>query len=150
MIHAQNTKTVSLLGPTSTVIATDATATASVDTLGFDYAVIDIFLQSSAGGTVNPVVLKLQEADGTTYADITECVGDGSGGFTIPANPTAAATGPSVKWELNLQKRKRYLKISTTPGLAGGQFVTAVATLSRAEEAPTTAAAKGATTLVTS
>lgn len=147
MIHAQNTKTVCLLSPTSTLIATNATATASVDTLGYDYAVIDVYLMSSTGGTANVATLDLAEADGTTYANITECVGDTA--YTIPDNPTAAPTTASVKFELNLKKRKRYLRISATPGLAGGQMITAIATLSRAEAAPTTAALKGATTLVT-
>lgn len=147
MIHAQNTKTVLLLAPTSTVIATDATATSSFATDGFDYCTIDVFLQSSTGGTANPAVLTVSEADGTTYADITECVGDTA--FTIPANPTAAPSVASVKFELDLKKRKRNLKLSFTPGLAGGQFAVAVATLSRAEQAPTTDAGKGATEVVT-
>jgi hypothetical protein len=147
MIHAQNEKTILLLAPSSTVIATNATATSSFATDGFDYCVIDVFLQSSAGGTANVATLNIAESDGTTYADITECVGDTA--YTIPANPTAAPTVASVKFELDLRKRKRNLRIAVTPELAGGQHVVAVARLSRAEQAPTTAAGKGATTLVT-
>jgi hypothetical protein len=147
MIHSQNTKTVCLLAPSSALIATNATATASFAQDGYDYAVIDVFLMSSTGGTANVATLTLAESDGTSYSDITEFVGDTA--FTIPDNPTAAPTVASVKFEVDLKARKRNLRIAVTPALSGGQAVVAVATLGRAEQAPTTAAQKGASLVVT-
>lgn len=142
MIHGQNDKGVVVLKPQS--LATTATATGNIDTIGHDVCDIDITLDSAASTTNNPAVLKLSSSDDTVvtnFADITEFVGDGAGGFTIP---NADAANPQlVRMSVNLLKnRKRFLKLALTPAGAT-QLVGASARLSRAENSPRTAALAG-------
>ena len=112
-----------------------ATATGNIDTLGFDYAVVDLLLATSNDTTNNPTVCKLAECDTTvvsSFADITAFVGDGSGGWTIPAAVTSGDW--VVKFNVDLRGRKRYLKLSVSPLTT--QVMTAMANLFRAEESP--------------
>lgn len=147
MIHSQTEKHVVVLTPAAAV-ATDATATGRVDCADFAYAAIDVIIDSSTAGTDNPGVLKITEGTTTTAADaITELTGDGVGGFTIPDNTQATPAG-IVRFNLDLRKRKRYLKLSFTPTKVGGQLVAAVAHLSRANQMPNTATEAGVTALV--
>ena len=118
-----------------------ATATAVLDTLGYDFAAIDVIATTSDNATNNPSVLKLAEADdtnATSFADITAFVGDGSGGFTIPASNTATASNSLYTFNVDLRHRKRYLKLTISP-LASQSF-TALAQLHRGEVSPTSAA----------
>lgn len=150
MIYPQTEKHVVLLS-TAAVVATDATATGRVDCLGFNYLAVDVLVNSTTGGTSPPTVLKFTEGD-TTTADtaIAELTGgtatSASVGFVIPATTTAAPAG-IVRFNIDLKKRKRYLKISTTPLIAGGQLIVATAHLSRGIM-PDTAAEAGVTALV--
>ena len=131
MIHAQTEKHVVLLS-TAAAIATDATATGRVDCLGFNYLAVDVLVNSTTGGTSPPTVLKFTEGD-TTTADtaITELTGGtATGNFTIPSTTTASPAG-IVRFNIDLKKRKRYLKISVTPLIAGGQLIVATGHLSR-------------------
>lgn len=147
MIHAQNDKAVVLLGP-GAAIATTATATARIDTLGFEYLSVDVVLDTTSAATDNPSVLKFTEGDDTNASTaITELTGDGASGFTIPDNSTSAAT--IARFRIDLRKRKRYLKLSVTPIAAGGQKIEALARLGRANEAPDTASEAGASAVVT-
>ena len=135
MIHAQNNKPLAVLAPAS--VATNATATANIDTLGYDYATIDVLLDSSASTTNNPAVLQIAESDDTVvtnFATFTGSVGDTD--FTIPA---VSATLPTVvRLNVDCRARKRYLRLSlTTAGAA--MIVGATASLSRADEAVTSA-----------
>lgn len=142
MIHSQNEKEVVLLSPAA-VIGTDATATGRVDCRGFEYATISVLVNSTTGGTSPPTVLKITEGDTTTADDAITALTGGSG-FTIPNTTTAAPAG-IVKFSIDLKKRKRYLKLSVTPAIAGGQLIVATARLSRANVAPDTDAEQGVT-----
>jgi len=112
-----------------------ATATGQIDTLGFDYVSIDVITATSNAVSNNPSVLKLSESDttdATNYSDITEFVGDGTGGFTIPNSVTSGNWG--VKFNVDLRAKKRYLKVSVSPVTT--QVITAIANLSKAKSAP--------------
>lgn len=144
MIFGQTDKVVVVIKPQS--IATDATATGSFDTLGYSYAQLDVVLDSSAAVSNNPAVLAVSEGDTTTaYTDVTALVGDGSGGFTVPNVHTANAT--VVRLNIDLKKRKRYLKLSQTSGGAAN-ISTTIARLSRAAVQPDTTTEAGVTALV--
>jgi len=118
-----------------------ATATGNVDTLGYDFLTLDVIMSTSDDTTNNPTVFKLAESDDTVvtnFADITAFVGDGTGGWTIPAAVTSGDWG--VKFNVDLKGRKRYLKLSVSPLTT--QVITAIGNLYRGDEAPvnTTAA----------
>lgn len=138
MIHAQNVKLVSAL-PTAAVGST-ATSTITVDRLGYDHVSVSCIRASNAATTFASV-LKVEESDNNSdYSDVTALVGGGVGGFTIPAvSDTASAA--VVKLDIDARARKRYLKVSMTPGATA--TLAFVASLSRAEESPVTASDAG-------
>lgn len=151
MIHAQNTKTVLVIQPQS--VASTATATGNIDTLGFRYCAVDFCLDSNAATTA-PIALKLTESDdtvATNFAAIATFTGgtatSTSAGFVIPAAVTAADQKASVRMHVDLRGRKRYLKASLTPGTTN--TCTIIAHLWRAEEAPNSAAEYGANAFIT-
>ena len=143
MIHAQNEKVVASL-PTA---ATGATATASltIDTLGYDVASISV-IRASNSSTVFANALKVEEADTDTlnsYSNVTALVLGGTGGFTVGAISVAATNSATiVEMDVDCKAKKRYLKVSYTPGASA--VVGIVAKLGRAEEAPTSDSAAGA------
>ena len=115
--------------PVSTTNA--ATASGNVDTLGFDWMTLDVFMTTSNNVTNNPSVLKLTESDDTVvtnFAAIAALTGDGAGRrFTIPNAVTAGDW--AVKFNVDLRGRKRYLKLSVSPVTT--QIIAAVANLGR-------------------
>lgn len=130
MIHAQRTKTGALFAPAST--ATNATASGTVDTKGFDYATFDVVLDSAASTSNNPVTLQLKENDNTvatSFATVSGYVGDTD--FTIPNADTA--NPQVVKFNVDLRARKRYLEVEVTPGTAA-QILACTYTLGRATD----------------
>lgn len=143
MLPAQ--KTVVAINQASTT--NGATATGNIDTLGFGFARVDVHMTTSNDATNNPSVLKISESDDTVvtnFADITEAVGDGTGGFTIPAAVTAGSW--TTAFDIDLRGRKRYLKVSVTPLTT--QNICAVAHLSRGKSSPADATAAGVNALV--
>ena len=130
-------------------VATNATATGTVDVAGWDYMTIDFTHDTAAATSNNPATLQLAEGTVTTYAShttITEFVGDGTGGFTIPAADTSNAQ--IYRFNVDLRGRKRYLSIAaTTAGAA--TIVGANATLSRPNVGPTSDTARGQAVSVT-
>lgn len=139
MIHALGMKKLVALKPAS--IATNATSSTVIDTLGYDHCMLDITLDSQSSTTSAPAVLKLSESDDTTttVTDVTAFVGGGAGGFTIPNSGSAATI---VTFNVDLRARKRYLTLKVTPGDAA-QICSAIANLSRGEQAPTSATLAG-------
>ena len=139
MINAQNVKVLATL-PTAAVGST-ATSTLTIDRRGFDHVSVSAIRASNAS-TVFASVLKVEESDssGSGYTDVTALVGGGVGGFSIPAvsNTSDAAI---VKMDIDARAMKRYLKVSMTPGASATLGI--VASLSRAEEAPTSASEAG-------
>lgn len=136
MIHAQTTKEVILFTPRS--VATNATATGTVSVAGYDYAEVSLYLDTAAASSTDATV-QLSESDGTTYATAADLA------MTTVAPQTS--TPDIYKWFVDLKARKKNLKISYTPSGAA-RIGTAVIRLSRAEQAPTTAAGQGLTSRV--
>ena len=124
--------------------ATNATHQHSIDTLGFDYASIDVVFEPVAAAGTNSsvaVALKLQEGDTTSsYSDITAFVGGGTGGFTIPT-PSDSTSANVVRFDVDMRGRKRYLNVYATPNVAS--VVASNARLGKPEEGPTSASGKG-------
>jgi hypothetical protein len=124
-----------------------ATATGTIDTLGYDWATIDVIATTADAVTNKPTVIKLQESDDTNasnFADIAAAVGGGGSGWTVPAALTSGNN--NYKFNVDCRARKRYLQVVFTPPTT--QIVTAVANLGRGEQAPVTAAKAGALALV--
>lgn len=139
MFHAQFDKVLATL-PTAAVGAT-ATSTLTIDRLGYDHVSVSAIRASNAS-TVFASVLKVEESDasGSGYSDVTALVGGGTGGFSIPAvsDTNAAAI---VKLDIDARAKKRYLRVSMTPGASATLAI--VASLSKAEVAPSTVGEKG-------
>ena len=129
MIHSQNHRVVGDV-PAAAIGAT-ATATLTIDTIGYDHASVSV-LRAANASTVFASVIKVEESDdNSSYANVTALVGGGAGGFTIG---TAITTGASItKIDVDCRGRKRYLKVSATPSTAC--IVGINATLSRSEDA---------------
>jgi hypothetical protein len=146
MIHAQNDKVVAEL-PSAAVGAT-ATASLTVDTIGYDYCSLSV-LRASNAATTFANVLKVEESDASNanYSDVTALVAGGTGGFTVPAI-SVAGTGLTsvVKLDVDTKARKRYLKVSYTPGASATVAITG--RLSRAAETPANASDAGVLTWV--
>lgn len=138
-MHAsQNEKVVAAL-PTGAVGST-ATSTLVIDRLGYDHVSIAAVRAENAS-TVFANVLKVEESDvsGSGYSDVTRFVAGGVGGFTIPAAATNAAV--VVKMDIDARAKKRYLRVSMTPGASATLAITA--RLSKAENVPVDAAEAG-------
>jgi hypothetical protein len=136
MIHSQNHRVVAEL-PTAAVGAT-ATANLTIDTIGYDYCSLTV-LRASNAATTFANVLKVEESDdNSSYANVTALVAGGTGGFTVPAISVAGTSSASVvKLDVDTKARKRYLKVSYTPGASATVAITG--RLSRAAESPATA-----------
>lgn len=124
MIPAQNMKFNMLIYPQS--VATNATATATVDTEGWDHLQVYV-----AGDTASSAISTLKLSEGTDTSAATDIDaftgGNTSVGFTIPS--ADATNGVSVLLDVDTNARERYIKISCTPGAT--QVVSATAVLSR-------------------
>jgi hypothetical protein len=135
MIHLQNNKIVGDV-PAAAVGAT-ATATLTIDTIGYDVASVAV-LRASNASTVFANAIKIADSDdNSVYTDVTALVGGGTGGFSIPAIAASATGSASIlKLDVDTKARKRYLRVSYTPGASAN--VSIVARLGRGEETPVT------------
>lgn len=134
MIHSQNHKVVAEV-PAAAIGAT-ATATLTIDTIGYDHASVTV-LRAGNSSTVFANAIKVEESDdNSSYANVTALVGGGTGGFTIPAASSSTSTTNILKFDIDTRAKKRYLKVSYTPGATA--TVAIVARLGRAEESPIT------------
>lgn len=127
MISGQNDKGLIVIAYAS--IATSATTTAQIDTLGYGYCTIDIMYDSSATPSNTPRVMTLAEDDTTVvtnFTDITEFVGGTA--FTIPV---MTASAQMVRFNVDLRGRKRYLELSLNASAGAALIAGANAHLSR-------------------
>lgn len=139
MVPGNSKTVVALLG---TGITAGETVTANIDTLGADFAAIELILGTSNTVSNKPTTLKLSESDDTVvtnFADITKFVGGGAGGFTIPNADTANAN--VYRFNVDCRARKRYLKL--TAAVRTTQQGVMVARLGRMEESPGSATETG-------
>ena len=149
MIHAQKTKSVVFMAPID-VVTNETQSGTGVDTLGWDYAQIDVMLETQTAVSDNPQVFDLREsADATTYSTIAAFLGDT--GWTVPDVSTTVAT--TVRFNVDLRKRERYLAVFlTTQG--ADQYCSGSGQLSRRHGSQYTPAAEtdaqlGCTEIVT-
>jgi hypothetical protein len=115
-------------------------ATNFIDTLGYDYAIVDCHLSTTDNATNNPSALNLMEADVTnssSFATISGYVGDTD--FTIATMSTSVTS--IYRFGVDCRSRKRYLKLTCIPLTT--QDITVIANLFRAEQMPKTAALAG-------
>lgn len=148
MIASQNNRTVVLLGPGT--LPTNATATARVDTLGYDYATVTV-LQGPATATNSSArwaSLFFSHGDSTSSTaatNIASLVGStttaATSGFVIAANNNTS-TGIAQRFGIDLRGKGRYLFFSGQPH-ATNNNVAVVCELSRAEVSPSTDAQRG-------
>lgn len=133
-------KRVLAIAPQSVTAA--ATVTGTIDCLGYDYLTLDIGQTSVAAATNKLSTCKISESDdtnATNFSDITALVGGGAGGFAIP---NADTQNPQLyAFNLDLKKRKRYLKVSLAPQTT--QTLWAQGQLELAEASPTQASDAG-------
>lgn len=142
MNHVEATKTVA---KSAIAVAIGATHSHEIDTLGYDYASIDVLYSpftAAAGAGTAAAVLKLQQSDasGSGQTDVTGYVG-GTDFTPGPAVTATASVGYSCRFDVDLRGKKRYLTVATSPVSAVG--VVTVCRLSKGTEGPVTAAAKG-------
>ena len=144
MNHLEGTKSATKI---TASVATNATHSHEIDTLGFKYASIDVaFERVAAAGTNSAVALvcKLQHGDTTSaYADVSGYVGGTS--FTIPT-PANTSSDVVVRFDVDLRGKKRYVKVLATGNATGSVY--SVARLGKPEDGPDTAAEKGASVAV--
>jgi len=136
MIHAQNVKYVRLLNPQS--VGTSATVSATVNCVGFRYAEVTLELGTQTASNVD-TTMTVTESDGTTYVTNSD--------LTMTTVAPDTSNGQTYTWYLDLRKRKKNLKI-TYEAVGAARLAAASARLSRAEQAPTTAALRGVTAQV--
>ena len=117
MNHASGAKSIARV---TTSVASSATFTHEIDTLGYKFATVDVIFSPYTASSVSLAsVLKVGESDtasqGTAATNITGLVGGTD--FTIAA--TGASTGANVggiaRFNVDLRGRKRYLTVVVSP-----------------------------------
>jgi hypothetical protein len=125
-------KSAIVISPTSTTNA--ATTTGTLDTLGYDYVVIDVMTTTSNNATNNLSVLTLSEGDTTSsYA----AVKTGDTDFTI-ANASTSVDEVVAQFRIDMRGRKRHLKLTASPLTT--QTIWAHATMFKGDDTPVAAA----------
>ena len=127
MIREANQKFIYALA--SSTVATNATATTSIDCKGYDYANIAVH----ANVTNAASTLKVEQSDD----DSTWVAAGITGGtdFTIGTHGTATTlTTPYYLIQVDTRGLKRYLKLSVTPGGTTSATVVGYATLGRRQD----------------
>jgi hypothetical protein len=141
-----------------TAVLSSATHSLEIDTLGFEYASIDVvfspFTAAAATAATAATVIRLAHSDTTGTAaqsNISGFVGATAAGgdFQIGVGATATSTLSSAsgyvhRFDVDLRGRRRYLTVYATPVSTVG--VITVARLSKGEAGPTSASDKGAST----
>ena len=129
-------------------VAASATFTHEIDTLGFEFATIDVAFSPFTATTATAAsVLKIQQSDasGSGQANVSGFVGGTD--FTVGAGATTGFnSGYTARFNLDLRGKKRYLTVSTSPG--NTVAVSSVARLGRANQAPTDATSGNVTNWV--
>jgi len=145
MIAAQSDKFVSVTPP-GALVDNASLATSTIDTAGYAYARILVYLGAT---DIALTALKVQESDDSGMsgaADVTGLVYGTSNGISGSAStlPSATDDNKCFTFEIDLRGRKRYLDLVATfgDGTAGG-YAAAFCLLSRASDAPVSASERG-------
>ncbi len=139
----QNTKIVGITPPAA-IVDNAAVTTASIDTKGWGYMTVYVYLGAS---DIAVSALKLQESDTDgSYADVTGLVFGTSTNIdgSTSAVPSSTDDNKFFAFDVNLVGRKRYFDLVLTGGDgSSGAYFTAWAILSRPKDSPVTAAERG-------
>ena len=123
------------------VYTSSQTNTLTLDTLGFEYASIDVIYGPAASTSSVAQTLTLQQSDtsGGVYENVT--------GFTGDLKPAAYAgqtvtdTMTTVRLDVDMRGKKRYLRVATSPNT--DTVIVVAARLSKGEEGPYDTTTKG-------
>jgi len=145
MSDHRNFKLVSVTPPAA-IIDDSAVTTAEIDTQGWDWARIIVYLGAT---DIAMTALKITESDasGSGHADVTGLVYGTSEDIDgdTSALPAADDDNGFFIFDIDLRGRKRYLDVGATVGDgAAGTYITILAELFRGDTRPTTVAGHGA------
>jgi len=142
MNFVASTKSVS---KAETSVALTATHSVEIDTLGFDFASIDVVFSpftSASGPTTAANVLRVAQSDsaGSGQTNISGFVGGTD--FTVGAGVTATSSvGYIQRFDIDLRGKRRYLTVYATPASTCG--VVTSCRLGKGEAGPVSATDKG-------
>ena len=145
MNHVAASKSVS---KAETSVALTATHSVEIDTLGFNYASIDVLFSpftSASGPTTAATVLRVAQSDvaGSGQTNISGFVSGTD--FTVAGGVTATAgVGYAHRFDIDLKGKRRYLTVYATPASTCGVVTTC--RLSKGEAGPVDASGKGVNT----
>lgn len=145
MNFAALTKSVS---KAETSVALTATHSLEIDTLGFEFASIDVLFSpftSATGPTTAANVLRVAQSDtsGSGQVNITGLVAGTD--FTAAAGSTATAgVGYAHRFDIDLRGKRRYLTVYATPASTCGVITSC--RLGKGEAGPQDATTKGVNT----
>lgn len=139
------------------VSATNAgtVTSAVIDTLGYDWATIDVWATTQAASTQagSPSILKVQECDTTVATSFVDIVGFRGGSatatnvdFVVGIGYVTTNLANSYKFNVDCRARKRYLSVVVSPTTSQTFF--GVVNLGKGENAPVTAAKANVLSLV--
>jgi hypothetical protein len=143
MNHVATTKSVS---KAETAVLSSATHSLEIDTLGFEYASIDVLFSpftAASPPTTAATVLRVAQSDtsGSGQANLLVAGTD----FTVGAGVTATSSvGYSHRFDLDLRGKRRYLTVYATPSSTCG--VVTSCRLGKGEAGPTDATGKNVNT----
>jgi hypothetical protein len=141
--HLEGTKSATKI---TASVATNATHSHEIDTLGFEYLSVDVAISPFATVTASYAnVLKLQQSDtaGSGQADVSGMAAVIGAGSTTGANVGAVA-----RFNLDLKGVRRYVTVVCTPGGTAAVAVASSARLARGVEMPITASGAGVNSFV--
>jgi hypothetical protein len=128
IVQGMNNTDTLLIAPIAKTSAT--TTTANFDCAGADWASIRLFFKAELNTNAVGPTLSLSESDDTVVTNFATIVAD--------RTDEDLASAREVRYEVDLRKRKRYLRLSVTARTATNDDITfcAVGTLSRKERSP--------------
>ena len=137
MIHLASTKGVA--SGKAAVFTSSQTNTLTLDTLGFDYASIDVIFGPAASTSSVSQTLTLKQGDTSSPTeDVTGFTGDLKPAAYAGQTVTTAMTISRI--EVDLRGKKRYLAVNASPNT--DTVIVIAARLGRGEEGPYNAATK--------
>jgi hypothetical protein len=143
MIHVAATKSVS---KAETAVLSSATHSLEIDTLGFEYASIDVLFSpftAASPPTTAATVLRVAQSDtsGSGQANLLVAGTD----FTVGAGVTATSSvGYAHRFDIDLRGKRRYLTVYATPSSTCG--VVTSCRLGKGEVGPMDATSKNVNT----
>lgn len=130
-------------------VASSATHSLEIDTLGFAHASIDVYFTpftAAAGPSTAATVLRLAHSDTTGTSGATNLYVQGTD-YTVAAGSTATGgVGYAHRFDVDLRGKRRYLTVFATPASTVG--VVTSCRLSKGEAGPMSASDKGVSTQV--